>query len=237
MKKKLVLLAAFFLLLLSGCEKEDSYPQKLQKVGFIEGTTRMFTNKGEVLDASVINGYIQRFQDDIYMIFKERPSLDDNILEYNSCNYTITIVSKSQATISYNDGKKQTYNLQRTNGALYFVKDTLETTTFLFDKEWLKFKPTIVKTEIIVPGATQTTFKPTIYAYETNGDIQFPIVSCIVKSIPTNNLSQGYSGWYLRQNNTISEEFLTKIATQTNSIDTIVFKESRIVFSTNSFEN
>ena len=214
----------------TSCDNDESYHQTLQKASFVEGTTRMFTNKGEVFDTSIINGYIRRFQDDIYMIFKERPSLDDNIMEYNSCSYTITIVSKSQATILYNDGKKQTYKLQRQNGALYFVKDTLETTSFLFDKEWLKFKPIVVKTEPAILGSTKTSFNPTVFAYETNGEIQFPIVSCIVKNIPAINLSQGFSGWYLRQNNSISEEYLAKIASRTTAVDTIVFKESRIVF-------
>ena len=196
----------------------------------------MFTNRGEVFDTSIINSYIRRFQDDLYMIWKIRPSLDSNILEYDKCRFKIMLVSKSRVNILYDDGKVQPYNLQRQNGALYLVKDTLETTSFFFEREWLKFKPIIVKTEPAFPAGTTTTFKPSIFAYERNGEIQFPIVSCIANRIPYNSLLQGYSTWYLRQNNSISEAFLAKIATTTQSRDTIVFKESRIIFKVSSIK-
>lgn len=221
---------------MTSCEKEEGYPQTLQKASFIEGTTRMFTNRGEVFDTSIINSYIRRFQDDLYMIWKIRPSLDSNFLEYDKCRFKIMLVSKSRLNILYDDGKVQPYNLQRQNRALYLVKDTLVTTSFLFDYEWLKFKPIIVKTEPAFPAGTIITFKPSIFVYETNGEMQFPIVSCIANRIPHTSLSQGYSTWYLRQNNTISEAFLDKITTTTQSTDTIVFKESRIVFKAGSIK-
>lgn len=223
------LAAVFTLLFLVSCEKEDSFPQKLQKVRFEEGKVRMFTNKGEVSDAAVIGKFIKRIDDDIYSLFKSHISLDSNFVEYNSCNFEIEIASKSRARILTSDGKVQEFTLQRQAGALFFVKDTTVATPFPLTTEWLKFKPAIVKEEPTW-GGTMTFFKPTIFAYEANGEIHFPIVSCIVTKKPLNSIDTGYQSWFLRQNNSISDEYLAKIAVTNSSIDTIVFRESRIVF-------
>lgn len=221
--------AAFSVLFLASCEKDDSYPKKVQKVRFEDGKIRMFTNKGEVLNPAIISNFIKRYDDDVYTCFKFHISLDSNFVEYDNCKFDIYLDSKSRARVLNSNGKMREYTLQRQSDELLFVENTSIVSTSRAPEEWYKFKPTIIKEEPTF-GGTIIHYKSTIFAYEVNGEIYFPIVSCIATKHPLNSIETGYAKWNLRQNNSISKEYLAKIAATKSSIDTIVFREDRIVF-------
>jgi len=184
----------------------------------------LFTAGGEVFDTTIINEFVARVQDN-FSVINVYPSLDSNIVIYNTSNYTIELLSDTRAKFILESGETLTYAIKRQHGALLFVKDTICTTTDGFNYDWNKFKPVITKTEPI-PFGELTYYKPTLFAYQHDDEILIPVISIMVLSA-----SQRSCYFHLKENNSINEDYLSEITDATQLIDSVVFRESRIVFS------
>jgi len=219
---KLLLFIGF--LAFNSCEQDDFTPAKYSKSRFDDGAIHLYARGGEINDLAKVNHFIDNFEN-AFAAFNLVPSLDSNFVEYDSVDFDFEIVSSSKARFTLSNGDVKEYGIVRKNGAILFVKDSVAQTPIFSDYEWIKFQPIVVKTEPIFGGQV-TYFKPTIYAYEVNGEIQFPILSLMVSY----NRGMGYL-YQLREQNSISDEYLSKISQPNGPTDTIVFRESRIVFS------
>lgn len=219
---KLVLYIGFLTFI--SCEQDDFTPVKYNKNRFEEGTIHLYARGGEINDIEKANHFIANFES-AFAAFNIVPSLDSNFVEYDSVDFDFEIVSSSKARFTLSNGDVKEYGIIRKNGTILFVKDSTEQTPIFADYEWLKFQPVIVKTEPVFGGQV-TYFKPTIYAYEVDGEIQFPILSLMVSY----NRGMGYL-FQQREPNSISDEYLAKISQPNGPTDTIIFRESRIVFS------
>lgn len=218
------LLILIVILSFVSCEQDNFTPAKYSKNRFEEGAIHLYARGGEINDMAKVNHFIDNMEY-AFAAFNLVPSLDSNFVEYDSVDFDLEIVSSSKALFKFSNGDVKEYGIVRKNGAILFVKDTVEQAPIFFDNEWLKFQPLIVKTEPVFGGHI-TYIKPTIYAYEVNGEIQFPIVSIM---LAYNNGTRCH--FQLREQNSISDEYLSKISQPNGPTDTVVFRESRIVFS------
>ncbi len=207
---------------LFSCGKDDLYPKKFQKTRFEEGNTRLFASGGEVVNPEKINKFIERISSE-FSILNVSPTLDSNIISYNEANFSVELISPSKARFIMDNGKILDYKIMHEKGIILFVKDSIVSTMGAFNEVWFRFKPYIDRVEPI-PFGQMTYYKPTIYAYEIDGEIQIPILSFMA------HYNYGCT-FYLRENNSISSDLLGKISAASNPRDTIVFRESRIVFS------
>jgi len=218
-----LLLCIVFLSFIS-CEQEESAPVKYGKNRFDEGAIYLYARGGEINDLDKANRFIDNVVSS-FAAFNIVPSLDSNFVDYDSANFDLEIVSSSKARFILSNGDVKEYGIIRKNGTILFVKDSVEQTPIYTDYEWLKFKPIIVKTEPYIGGQV-TYLKPTIFAYEVDGEIHFPIVSLMLK------YDNGINCFFQqREPNSICDDYLSEITLPNGPNDTIIFRESRIIFS------
>ncbi len=228
---RLNVVALIMLFIIYSCKKDDFSPKNYEKTRFEDGDIHLYAKGGEVTDQTKIDGFINRITSDFAM-FNMNISLDSNFVEYDNANFSFEIISQSKARFTLGNGLVRDYTLKRMDGAIYFIQDSIAETTenLAYEEVWAKFKPHIVSTEEVISGQV-TKYKPTIYAYEVNGEIQFPILSFMGVYMPSITF-YGYSEEVrMRIQNSISESFLNRIKIGTYPNDSIAFRESRIVFS------
>ncbi|HCT30441.1 MAG TPA: hypothetical protein DIW31_06850 [Bacteroidales bacterium] len=223
------MLIAFFIT--CSCKKDDFSPKKYEKSRYDSGGIHLYAKGGEINDVDKIDRFIDKIKSD-FASFDLDISLDSNIIDYNNADFTFELIASDRACFTLGNGQVREYTLKREDGAIYFIQDSIAETTenIAYDEVWAKFKPHIVSTEPILLGQI-IRYKPSIYAYEINGEIQFPILSFMGVYMPSRTNSGYCEEVHMRVQNSMSESFLNRITIGTYPSDSIVFRESRIVFS------
>lgn len=224
MKPYTIVLILTILLPLSGCDKGEYDQKTFLKSRFEAGEVHLYAKGGEITESGKIEKFTERISD-LFSVFDVTPSLDSNIIEYDKADFTIELLSPTNARFVLGNGDIREFIIARNNGVISFIQDSIVSTAGSLNEVWFKFKPDIIRTEPI-PFGQLTYYRPTIFAYEVNGEIRFPVLSFMAY------YKQGAT-YYLRQGNSISDVLLAKISEGINPNDTIVFRESQIVFAEN----
>lgn len=242
MKVKILFSSVLIILLFSySCEKDEFKPVTFQKNRFENKNVRFFQIDGEVFDVDKISIAKKAYEDDFSMLSSSfKFALDSNIIKYNETNFSIEFTSFSKALFHYDNGKVEEYIVSRHNDEIYFIKDSI-VSTWLFDayynKIFCKFRPNVIKTESEPNTTSPTTYyKPTIFAYEINGEIQIPVLSYFTtynnnRLTTTPNYVTYRTRGSSREQNSINDDFLSSITQGQFPREEIIFRESRIVFS------
>lgn len=233
MKKKcLNVVLVIFMFILFSCESNSPYPVKYERDRFVNGNIHLYAQGGEVSDSTKIYDFIEMIKNDFSM-FDINVSLDSNIQEYYKSDFSIELISDTKARFTLANGKTQDFSILRKKGTIFFVKDSVESTNsyYAFTDVWAKFKPYIVSVESI-PFGQVTNYKSTIFAYEFDDEIQFPILSFMGVYMPYRLHTVEYvEEVHQREQNSMSDDFLERIKNGIYPEDSIVFRESRIIFS------
>lgn len=231
----------FALFSVYSCEKEDFKPATYQKSRFENNNVRLFQKGGEVFDAAKISDIKKIYEDHFSSLSaSSKYTLDSNMIVYNEMDFSIEMLSPTKARFYYPNKHAEDYIIEKQSNEIHFIKDTV-VSTWLFDAYFnvlfCKFSPAVIKTETEPNTTSPTTYyKPTIFAYEMNGEIHIPVISFF--STYNNNpftSDPAYAKYASisssRNQNSVDNNFISRIIQGLYPEENIIFRESVIVFS------
>lgn len=229
MKTLQIIITTILLITVSFSCKKDDYPVNYTRYSFEEGNLRMFTKNGEVSDPTKIDDFIRSLQE-FYSGNPQFgvPDFGDDILVYEDYDIRLEFLSDRVVRVFLTEDNTIGANVKRLKDITYLeIHDTIQVFNLVID-ERMKYQVSFLNVQPI-PGGNIYNYLLTKYFNEKTNELSFPIASYTEKKYWEGNLVE-MKGVFGR-NNAISNEYLSKMSQLSAARnDTIVFKESRIIF-------
>jgi len=210
------------LLTLASCTKEEHYPQVYNKTNFLQGDLVSIDKGLQMTDTAQINGFLRKVTE-AFAPLNFYPTLDSNMLIYEQMVESFQLLSESRAQFMLNDNKVMQYKVEKKGTVYYFMADTLVKIPENPANKYFRYSPDIIKTEKFEAG-TLYSYYPTLYAYDMGNSIVFPVLSFVAEA------ERGYL-YFGKQNNSLSPAYISQFSATPATHQTLVYRESRIVFS------
>lgn len=223
---------------LFSCSRGDDYPLKYTRQEFVGGEIKMFTSYGEVTDEQIINGFISRirafhtggpgFGEDPY-------SFDDDVEIFDDFNIEIVFFSdeKGKVTDMSGSGAGTTpveFIVRKSGDDINLsLRDTLSSYWYGENPVYSMNPEIVSRVDIPMMGELVSYLRP-LYARKQNKEIHVWVVSYMYSSKMSGDIV--LLSIIAAANNKISSDYLAGLTKPGRStIDTIVYKQSHIVFS------
>lgn len=224
-----------FSIILVGCGDDDDDSNVYKQDRFISGEVRMFTQSGEVKDKKVIKDFTERLRN--FFNSDRAYSFDDDINVYDEFNAELIFDSRNNGILVgelYDDLEIESleFSIKDNDGySTISLNDTIEgpisnmNTKYKCDIDFLK--------KIAVPRSTGfrywVSYLHPLFVKRVKGEIRFCFLSYMQKRCRNNEMVHASIASPI--NNLMDEEYLLDLKNVSDNVtDTIVFKESYVVF-------
>jgi len=218
------------------CSEKRENPNKFTRQEFTSGEIMMYTQTGKVADDTEISKFTQRIRNHFLKIpgSGEIYSFEEDINSFDDFNIDLVFQTETSGEVIFNsinpaDRKTIKFVLRkREDYHIASVQDTIISYSYSEDPRH-KCRPEILKREPIPPGGEKVYYLRPLYIRKANNEVHLYITSYMGNSY----FSEELTGIFISGavNNMINEDYLAGMSkTEEGRVDTIVFKESHIVF-------
>ena len=218
------------------CSKKNNYPKSFTRQEFISGEILMYTKTGKVADEAKISKFAHRIRNHFMNIpgSGEIYSFEDDINSFDDFDIELVFQTETSGEVILNSiipaDRKTIKFILRKQEDYYIasVQDTIISYSYSEDPRH-KCKPEIIKREPVPPGGEKVYYLRPFYIRKDKNEVCLYIVSYMANSYFSDELTGIFISGAV--NNMINEDYLAGLSkTAEGRVDTIVFKESYIVF-------